>query len=123
MAWTYRQSSGELLDAADEVIGHAYSGSGPGRNNPAMQDQENVGPICRGFYTMLPPADTPSHGPYVLRLIPAPSNEMHGRAGFLCHGDRVHALPGLASNGCIVAARDLREALWHSNDHQIEVVA
>lgn len=47
---TYRQSTGELLDANGVVIGVGYSGSPAGKNNPAMQNVVDVGPIPQGTY-------------------------------------------------------------------------
>ncbi|MGK3131451.1 tlde1 domain-containing protein [Pantoea sp. C8B4] len=56
-----------------------------------------------------------------MRLQPAPSNVMYGRAGFLIHGDSV-AHPGGASNGCIVMPLNIRHKIWSSGDRQVEVV-
>jgi hypothetical protein len=47
---------------------------------------------------------------------------MFGRSGFLMHGDNIR-LPGTASEGCIILPRDLREAIWNSADHTLEVIA
>lgn len=120
MAWTYRQRTGELVRFGG-VAGKAYSGHGEGKNDPTKQDQHDIGPIPRGKYTMLQPMDTPTHGPYVITLRPDPANEMHGRSGFLCHGDSV-AHPGDASHGCIVTSHSMRQCLWQSGDHEITVV-
>lgn len=118
--WTYHQESGRLLhDGA--MVATGYSGAGAGKNNPAMQSAHNVGPIPIGKYTIGPPCDTDTHGPYVLRLTPNASNDMCGRAGFLMHGDSV-AHPGTASQGCIIQARSVREWVWNSGDRDLEVV-
>lgn len=120
MTWRYEQESGQLSqNGADVAIG--YSGAGNGKNNPAMQDAQKIGPIPKGVYTIGEPHDTPTHGPYVLRLTPDPSNEMCGRSGFLIHGDSVKA-PGTASEGCIIMPRWVREQVWESGDLDLEVV-
>jgi hypothetical protein len=123
MAWTYQQVTGRLLDDLCNIIGVGYSGRSPdGKNDPVMQSVPNVGPIPCGDYTIEPPVDTVTHGPFVLALTPSPKNEMWGRSGFLMHGDSVIA-PGTASLGCIIQSRDVREAVWDSNDHLLTVVS
>ena len=121
-AWTYAQRSGELHQDGQHVA-TAYSGAGEGKNNPALQDVPNLGPIPRGNWTIVgPPVDTRDHGPCVLRLEPAAETETHGRRGFLIHGDsRTH--PGTASQGCIILPRAIREQVWQSGDRELEVIA
>lgn len=120
MTWAYSQASGKLAhDGADVAFG--YSGAGDGKNNPAMQDAHNVGPIPQGAYTINEPKDTVTHGPYVLPLTPDAENEMFGRAGFLIHGDSV-VHPGTASEGCIIVPRAVREQIWASGDTRMTVV-
>jgi hypothetical protein len=85
-AWTYAQETGELQQDGKHVS-TGYSGASEGKNNPAMENVPNVGPIPRGDWTIAgPPVDSKDHGPYVLKLNPAPSTETHGRSGFLMHG-------------------------------------
>ena len=118
--WKYEQESGLLShDGADVVVG--YSGAGNGKNNPAMQGAQKIGPIPVGTYTIGEPCDTDTHGPYVLRLTPDPENNMCGRAGFLIHGDSKDH-PGTASQGCIIVPRSVREQVWDSGDNRLEVV-
>ncbi len=53
-----------------------------------------------------------------MRLAPNDGHDMHGRDGFLIHGDnQVHD----ASNGCIILAHDLREKIAASKDRIIEI--
>ena len=119
--WTWRQSDGVLLkDGVENASG--YSGHDDGRNNPARQDVANGGPLPQGQYTIEAPVDTATHGPFVLRLDPDPANEMHGRAGFLIHGDSL-ADAGEASHGCVILARVVRERIAASGDTALEVVA
>lgn len=114
------QATGDLIYDG-EVAASGYSGAGEGKNNPAMQDVCNVGPIPQGLYYIGPPRDTEEHGPYVLPLIPFPENDMRGRGGFLIHGDSIKS-PGTASEGCIVLGRLYREAIYKSNDRVLKVV-
>jgi hypothetical protein len=124
--WTYVQSTGDLFDPNGQRMWTGYSGFAPdGKNNPAAQDEANIGPIPRGTYTIGAPecveTDGP-HGPFVLPLTPDPSNEMFGRSGFLCHGDSIeHA--GSASHGCIIMPLAIRTQIASSNDDQLVVVA
>lgn len=118
--WTYEQSTGRLLHD-NERIAIGYSGAEDGKNNPALQDQHNVGPIPVGNYSIGAPVDTVTHGPYVLPLTPDAGNEMFGRAGFLMHGDSV-VHPGTASQGCIIMPRMVREQVWNSGDNGLTVV-
>ena len=103
-------------------MGDGYSGFAEGKNNPAMQDVHNVGPIPQGTYEIGEPFDTETHGPYVLRLMPTGPTNTFGRAGFLIHGDSVKA-PGTASEGCIVLPRVVRDAVAKSGDNELKVIA
>jgi hypothetical protein len=118
--WTYGQKTGSLRGSAVGVIAHGYAGAGVGKNNPDMDAVPNIGPLPRGKYTIGPPYDS-SHSPYTLRLTPDPKNDMHGRAGFLIHGDSIHN-PGTASQGCIILPRSIRQEIWESGDHDLQVV-
>jgi hypothetical protein len=62
-AWTYAQKSGELQqDGKPAATG--YSGAGAGKNNPAMQNLHDVGPIPQGDWKIAgPPIDTPITDP------------------------------------------------------------
>lgn len=120
MMWIFEQATGRLLhDNMREAVG--YSGAGDCKNDPTAQDVHNAGPIPRGSYTIGEPVDTVTHGPYVLRLTPDSDNEMCGRSGFLIHGDSV-VHPGTASQGCIIMPKMVREKIWRSGDHELEVV-
>ncbi len=50
-AWTYRQSSGELLFDG-KVVAKGYSGHGEGLNNPEKDSVRDVGPIPRCEWSM-----------------------------------------------------------------------
>ena len=122
MCWTYRQVDGALLYPSGGILAHGYSGSPEGKNDPSKQSIAEVGPIPCGKYTIEHPEDTMGHGPFVLPLAPDEHNEMHDRAGFLIHGDSVEH-PGAASEGCIIMPRLVREAVWASGDHALQVVS
>lgn len=127
MSWTYKQNSGELNAPDGQFVVSGYAGGAKGahpegRNNPAMQDQHDIGPLPCGFYTMGEPREHSILGPYAIPLIPDASNEMFGRSAFYMHGDRIDA-PGTASDGCIIMPRNVREFCWTSSDHRLEVVS
>lgn len=122
LRWQWKQKSGQLWSPLGELVCVGYSGAGVGKNNPQMQWVVNVGPIPQGKYRVGEPRDTNAHGPYVLPLTPGPANEMHGRAGFLVHGDS-QSRPGTASQGCIIIRRRFRQAMWESGCLELEVLA
>lgn len=104
--WIYSQTTGEMRNG-DIHVATGYSGLGRGKNNPGMESISNVGPIPRGHYTIGTPRNTKTHGPIVMRLLPAKGTETHGRDGFLIHGDSI-GRPGTASHGCIILDRMTR---------------
>jgi hypothetical protein len=118
--WKYQQQTGKLTSQTGNVVGTGYSGFGPGKNNPAYQSVPDVGPCPEGFYNIEAPIDTATHGPYAMHLAPFAENNMFGRDSFLIHGDSKEH-PGEASHGCLIFAREVRELIWNSGDHQLEV--
>jgi hypothetical protein len=118
--WIYEQKTG-WLSRQGKRLAQGYSGFGPGKNSPSMENAHNVGPIPQGSYEAGEPHTTDEHGPYVLKLTPDPKNIMFGRSGFLIHGDSIKS-PGNASQGCIILPRFAREFIWQSGDRQIKVV-
>ena len=122
--WIYRQDSGVLIHDG-LVIGQGYSGFGADKNQPNDESVKDLGPIPTGTYLIGSPEclDTPGpHGPYVLRLTPAPNNAMHDRDGFLIHGDSLEH-PGAASHGCIILPKAVRIVIAQSGDDQLTVVS
>jgi hypothetical protein len=119
--WTWVQQSGELLNSDGKVLAKGYSGMGIAKNDPSAQQVPDMGPIPQGKYTVYPPVDSQSHGPYAMHLMPETDNEMFGRAGFMIHGDSLEH-PGFASDGCIILPRAAREAIWQSDDHDLLVI-
>lgn len=122
--WKYAQSTGTLASPGG-VTYQGYSGAEPfGLNNPLWQNVPNVGPIPQGTYTIGAPEDTIAHGPFALPLIPFLSNVMFGRSDFLMHGDEVdHPGQHLASEGCVIMALAVRQAVWASGDRLLAVFA
>lgn len=118
--WVYSQSQGRLT-LNGVYVATGYAGKGPGKNNPKMQDVPNVGPIPRGIYRIGDPFYSQDNGPFCLRLTHDAANHMHGRSGFLIHGDSVKA-PGTASEGCIILPRDIRGKIHKSGDRGLEVI-
>jgi hypothetical protein len=117
----YQISTGYLT--RDGVpLGAGYSGSPDCKNDASKCGVRDHGPIPPGFYAIGEPVDTETHGPFVLPLTPHPDNEMHGRSGFLMHGDSV-SRPGTASHGCIILPRAVRETVHRLDDPDLEVVA
>lgn len=128
--WTYGQLTGKLShNGGFSAIG--YSGFGEGKNNPAMQDHAGLGPLPCGIYTGKvikgddgEPCDYEGKAKPVMRLIPAATNIMFGRAGFLIHGDS-RSDPGTASHGCMIESHDERvyiARLIDTGDDQFEVI-
>jgi hypothetical protein len=121
MRWTYQQSTGLLENADRSMVATGYSGHGEGKNNPAMQDRHNIGPIPQGLYRVGNLQQTAQHGPDVRALDPHPENRMFGRGGFMVHGDSI-VNPGEASEGCIIMPKSIRVS-WLAAGDVIEVVA
>lgn len=117
--YLYHQSTGSLFKDGIK-IGSGYSGFGAYKNKPEAQSLADLGPIPSGVYTIGAPFTDPEKGPLVMRLVPDPSNEMFGRAGFLIHGDSIKN-PGTASHGCIILDHNLRQAIAFGPDRILEV--
>lgn len=122
MTWQYAQKTG-VLSHNNDPLATGYSGFDDGKNNPAAQDQPNVGPIPQGSWTIQKPAyDSSDHGPHVMRLLPKPGTQTFGRSGFLMHGDSIqHA--GSASHGCVIMSRLVRSIVSDSPDNDLSVVS
>jgi hypothetical protein len=119
MPWIYNQTTGAITHNGLPV-GTGYSGFRNGRNNPNLENAEGLGPIPRGRYTIGPPHHSGA-GEYVMNLIPVGHNA-YGRTLLRIHGERREGPPGNASTGCIVLPRNVRERIFRSGDHVLEVV-
>jgi len=118
--YLYVQSTGQLYRPNGSLLAVGYSGHDRGRNIPEMQDQRDVGPIPCGLYTLGEVGN--SKGPLTIRLIPDPLNEMHGRSGFLLHGDN-KAANHTASEGCIIVGPIQRGELAKAQGQRLRVIA
>jgi hypothetical protein len=126
MTWKWDQSSGTLTRNG-KFICRGYSGRDWGKNNPEAETATGIGPIPVGRWKIGAPYDSKNVGPYALRLDSMdekPGDDTHqgtGRGAFRIHGDSIKN-PGTASHGCIILARAIRQAIWDSGDHELEVV-
>lgn len=118
MAWRFVSSTGELRDSDGVHVWTGYSGHGEGRDNPAMEAVPAVGPIPSGLWSIGPPHNSDHTGPFSMALTPV-GHDAHGRSAFLIHGDNKTRD---ASHGCVIVPRPIRERIWNSGDHQLEVV-
>lgn len=127
MPWTFEIRTGKFYDPSGEFVSSAYAGGNVGKNpdgvnNPDDEGLKNIGPLPEGLYTCGEPVEHSKLGAFAIPLHPDPSNDMQGRGDFYLHGDTA-ALNHSASEGCIIAPRPTRNAVWASSDHQIQVVA
>jgi hypothetical protein len=119
--WTFAQLTGKIYQNG-VYVATGYSGAPGYVDNPADQQLKAEGPLPVGFYTITAPYQNPKTGPYTMNLEPDSANQMYGRGDFRIHGDSITA-PGTASEGCIVLARAIRERIWNSGDHRLQVVS
>ncbi|WP_111932006.1 tlde1 domain-containing protein [Paraburkholderia bryophila] len=120
MPWTFQQSTGKL-SFNGEPVETGYSGAATGKNNPAMQSIQNVGPIPRGSWQIGAPHSSPHTGSFTLNLAPMVGTNTFGRSAFRIHGDST-AHPGQASDGCIIMGVHTRHRIWSSGDRRLEVI-
>lgn len=126
--WKFAISAGKIFDPDGAFVSSAYSGGNKGQDpegvdNTADESRKNIGPLPEGNYTLGTPVDHSQLGPFAIPLIPDSTNEMYGRGSFFVHGDLVNGPVHSASEGCIIVQRSVRDSLWTSSDHQIQVVA
>ncbi len=85
-----------------------------------------IGPIPCGRWRMVDMHDSARVGPcaIVLHALDGHDDDFEARTGrgaFRIHGDSIHD-PGTASHGCIILPRAVRQTMWRSSDHLLEVV-
>jgi hypothetical protein len=120
MPWTYQQGTGLLTDPFGQPFARGYSGTGLGRNNPAMESVKNVGPIPRGLYR-IGKAYTHLHlGRVCMNLEPEPETDTHDRTDFRIHAN--NASTNDASHGCVVLDLPYRLTVSVSKDEFLRVV-
>lgn len=125
--WTFEQSTGKVYQDGGQSLAIGYAGGNcgkhpEGKNNPAMQDVPDIGPIPQGLWGISAPHDHPKLGKYAMALTPMTDTNTFGRSGFYMHGDSIPH-PGEASDGCPVVPKFARERVWESGDHVLNVVS
>lgn len=116
--YEYHQATGKLyLDG--ELLATGYAGYGEGKNNPAMEGKQMVGPIPKGIYSIGKSYRHPVLGPITMNLVPDKDNKMFGRSAFRIHGDNKN---GTASRGCIVLGPNVRQRIDNGPVKKIKVV-
>lgn len=119
--WTYVQATGHYYDPDGTLLGTGYSGA-PGHVNDAASERlHDLGPCPRGEYTFGDAYNDPRLGPAVMALTPVPPFDAYGRTLLRIHGDNGRADQS-ASDGCLVAPPDIRDAMDASDDRLIQVV-
>lgn len=128
MSWTWQVTGGRLIDPTGTLQAKGYSGQPPHTNVAADEGLEGLGPIPRGnWFATGVEEETVKHGPFVIVLAPDANTRSFvvslGRDpdSFRIHGERVAPPLGLASDGCIIISRDIRELFWASLDHDLLV--
>lgn len=106
----FQQATGKLFDETDALVGVGWAGHLDGKNNPTMQNVEDVGPLPVGIYTISDPINSAKLGPLAFSLVPEADNQMFGRAGFFIHGASISCAE-MSSDGCIIMPRPTREML------------
>ena len=124
--WIYEQITGNLNRPDGSFAHTGYAGGNEGKNpeginNHDLQNVRKVGPIPVGFYTFGEVVLKSHLGPFAIPLIPDKDNEMFGRSGFYCHGDRSDKIKS-ASEGCIIMPRAIRDEMYASSDKILKVI-
>jgi hypothetical protein len=118
--YTYSQSTGQFK-LGNDLIGTGYSGNGAARNQPAMQDRPNMGPIPVGTYVITGRKD--EKGEPEIDLMPEAQTNTFGRwpgERFAIQADTVP--PGNAPGGRIVLPRDARSKIDTAPFTKVRVV-
>ncbi len=119
---TFTISTGRLTRDDGTDIGPAYSGAPGSVDDPSTTAVRQHGPIPVGTWGIGDPVDLPHLGPFCLPLSPNAETNTFGRSGFFVHGDN-GAHNESASEGCIVTAPTIRQAVAADPDKLLNVVA
>ncbi|MCG7365869.1 DUF2778 domain-containing protein [Pantoea sp. ACRSH] len=118
--WTYKQSTGELFKDG-KLIEKGYSGVLTNKNNPDREQVRGMGPIPRGKWRI--GRHTSSKGPLTITLVHVSGNAYRRDMNtFRMHGERVHGVPGFASEGCIIMSHVTRLLVSKDIGATLEVV-
>ena len=119
----YDPSTGHITDEAGNLLAIGWAGNGEGKNNPAMQNVHNVGPLPYGLYEVAEWEHFHNglgHDVVALHQI---EGETYGRDGFFIHGPAINSEHyGQESKGCIVVPREGRLKLEDLKPVYIRVV-
>lgn len=119
---TYNNSTGRLVctnaSGTTVVDQTGYSGTGAGRNNPAMANVPNVGPIPEGGYSVGTGHAGGHTGPQTLNVDADAGTNTHGRDAFRIHGDNARHD---ASEGCIIMPRNVRDTISNAGGAHLTV--
>lgn len=118
--WIYKQSTGELFKDG-KLIEKGYSGALTNKNNPDREQVRGMGPIPRGTWKI--GGTGTSKGPLTITLIHISGNSYSRDMGtFRMHGEKVHGVPGFASEGCIIMHPSTRLQVSKDRGAYLEVV-
>lgn len=122
--WNYSQSTG-VLTRNGLLISKGYSGAGRGKNNPALEAVQGVGPCPRGKWLIGKAYNSARVGPVTLPLyamdkVVDDKHDATGRSAFRIHGDSIKSA-GNGSKGCIILPRLIREKIANSKDKYLTV--
>lgn len=118
--WTYKQSTGELFRDG-KLIEKGYSGVLTNKNNPDREQVRGMGPIPRGTWKI--GSTGTSKGPLTITLIHVSGNSYSRDMGtFRMHGEKVHGVPGFASEGCIIMYPHTRLMVSKDRGALLEVI-
>ena len=121
---TFRITTGDLTGPDGSFWGKGYSGHGQGVDNPSDEAIANVGPIPEGKWSFGAPYDSPHTGAFTIPLAPLEGTDARGRSDFRIHGDLVGEVgKELASHGCIILPRQVRERINGESDRTLNVIA
>jgi hypothetical protein len=119
--WVWDQSEGKMYRKGHKETYSGYSGRDWGKNNPAAENAPGIGPIPAGLWKMTGVKNSPNTGPFTIVLEPDDKTDNLGRSAFRIHGDSIKN-PGTASHGCIILPRAVREKIYGSDDHELQVI-
>lgn len=132
IALVYSQSSGELTDMEDRLLGKGYSGAPGSVNVPDSQSKKDQGVIPQGTWAIgeviWNKDDTRGKGENLIKLDPDQTTSERVRAmgrdpnTFYIHAGKQDPNDRSASQGCIIMKKNEREALRELQGAKIRVV-
>lgn len=118
----FDRKAGTLYDyPTGKVWFGIWSGHGDAANDPTREREKGIGPLPAGLYRYGQPRDGGHLGPFVLDLTQI-AGASFDRSLFRVHGDTAGDIAHTASDGCIIAPRNVREWLDEQTDRRITVI-